>query len=214
MKESHGKAQLSEYINEPYRWDQHVYLIAIVGDDDADASSLLDNGKLATMARDSGGEVFRCSNLKNIQLIFRDIAVKIASSPPTVVMKLNFMDAVHDAPLLFHASIKASGEWIIPEQFWVDLGNDLKPRNAHPLLSLSRTLNFKVPEDISPLYYLQIAKMLDIRADSYEIFTSKIFGAYGLDVKKKQEPSSLMSYFKRKGIGNVSIRTPDDDIVD
>lgn len=206
-KESQSRANLSEMINEAYRWDQHIYLIVIADDDDVESTLLIESGELATLCRNSGGEIFRISSLKSGNILFRDLASKVFFHHPTVTVKAGFTDAIMQTktttqPLLLHMTVPRPGEWVIPESYIPDLGmENLKPRNAQPLLTLSAgfmTSPGIFNHETNAGKILQFAKSLEFPMDVYEVCPSKVISTIGLE-RHPQRHISIGSYIKKHG---------------
>lgn len=196
-KDSQNRASLSEYIKEAFRWDQHIYLIAICEDNDMESQELLRNGQLSNLCRSSGGDVFRCSDFKSVEGISRDIFLKIACQPPTVNVKLQFNDNNSTSldlsnSLALHLQIKNEGYWVIPENYWADLSLEhLKARDAHPILTVTKLTYLD-----SPKAYLQLARDLGVKIDTYDLLSSKIENStYSISNSK----SSISSAFSKNG---------------
>jgi hypothetical protein len=198
-KESQNRANLSELINEPYRWDQHIYLVVIADDMDEEASNLIQTGELSNLARATGGDVFRCNSFKSAQVIFRELASKVFFNHPSLVVKLTSDLSPETNPLFVHMMVKGSSEWVIPDSEWVDFGTEqLHSRTAQPVITISSKYaiangNYS---DENPSKYLQMAKLMEFPIDVYELNMSKVQSIPGLE--KYTQKQSISSYLSKR----------------
>lgn len=171
-----------DMISDPYRWEHRIFVCITNCSEDvihAEQENVGLNTSLISLSTLTGGETVYCNGMKEIPSAVAILSEKISKMVVGVKFALHSSSTESIGNAVFgHLNVKATGEWPIPESYWVGQRLEHLPsRSAHPLLlvcplssdALSRDASSAGPFSTSQRAEVALAAELELLVDTYDV---------------------------------------------